>query len=73
MSSSARILTPATYGGLGLFLHWRWEHGSCRRDGDRRSLAESAGKLCALNYRGQLDPWVTGKDLILYTIGQNHL
>ena len=22
------------------------------------------------NYRGKLDPWVTGKDLILYTIGQ---
>ena len=22
------------------------------------------------NYRGKLDPWVTGKDLILFTIGQ---
>jgi len=58
-----------TYGGLGLF--------STGVGSTDLAAVMATGEVwlkvpetMRFNYRGKLDPWVTGKDLILYTIGQ---
>ena len=58
-----------TYGGLGLF--------STGVGSTDLAAVMATGEIwlkvpetMRFNYRGKLDPWVTGKDLILYTIGQ---
>jgi len=58
-----------TYGGLGLF--------STGVGSTDLAAVMATGEIwlkvpetMRFNYRGTLDPWVTGKDLILYTIGQ---
>jgi len=58
-----------TYGGLGLF--------STGVGSTDLAAVMATGEIwlkvpetMKFNYRGKLDPWVTGKDLILYTIGQ---
>lgn len=58
-----------TYGGLGLF--------STGVGSTDVAAVMATGEIwlkvpetMRFNYRGKLDPWVTGKDLILYTIGQ---
>ncbi len=58
-----------TYGGLGLF--------STGVGSTDLAAVMASGEIwlkvpetMKFNYRGKLDPWVTGKDLILYTIGQ---
>jgi len=58
-----------TYGGLGLF--------STGVGSTDLAAVMATGEIwlkvpetMKFNYRGTLDPWVTGKDLILYTIGQ---
>ncbi len=58
-----------TYGGMGLF--------STGVGSTDVAAVMATGEIwlkvpdtMRFNYRGKLDPWVTGKDLILYTIGQ---
>src|ERR1700730_11792091 len=58
-----------TYGGLGLF--------STGVGSTDLAAVMATGEIwlkvpetMKFNYRGKLEPWVTGKDLILYTIGQ---
>jgi 3-isopropylmalate/(R)-2-methylmalate dehydratase large subunit len=58
-----------TYGGMGLF--------STGVGSTDLAAVMATGEIwlkvpetMRFNYRGKLDPWVTGKDLILYTIGQ---
>ncbi len=58
-----------TYGGLGLF--------STGVGSTDLAAVMATGEIwlkvpetMRFHYRGKLDPWVTGKDLILYTIGQ---
>lgn len=58
-----------TYGGLGLF--------STGVGSTDLAAVMATGEIwlkvpetMRFNYRGKLDPWVTGKDLILHTIGQ---
>src|SRR5438552_3104751 len=58
-----------TYGGLGLF--------STGVGSTDVAAVMATGEVwlkvpetMRFNYRGKLDPWATGKDLILYTIGQ---
>ena len=58
-----------TYGGLGLF--------STGVGSTDVAAVMATGKVwlkvpesMKFNYRGRPGPWVTGKDLILYTIGQ---